>query len=88
MVGKSVTLPVWIDCLGTRYNGGDPILLAKRSVLAVRIAGVGIHCHRIGAYGLLALHRHRMELLLVVALIGHSKATISLCSASTAICAL
>src|SRR5882757_6354871 len=32
---------VRIDSLGTRHNSGDAVLLAERSMLAVRIAGVG-----------------------------------------------
>src|SRR5713226_2561230 len=88
IVGKLVTaevlLPVWIDGLGTRHDGGDVLLFAKCAMLAVRIARVGHHGYLIGA------HRH-----LCIAIgwsccwslpsLVSSKATISLCSASTAI---
>lgn len=39
-------------------------------MLAVRIAGISHHAHLIGANSLLALHRHRMKLLQIIALIG------------------
>src|SRR5207244_6799249 len=70
LVAAEVLLAARIDRRGARHNSGDAVLLAKRPMLAVRIAGVGHRRHLIGADRLLALHRHRMELPIVVALVG------------------
>src|SRR5439155_25060253 len=70
LVPAEVLRALRIDRLGSRHDRRDLVLLALRAMLAVRIAGVGHDRHLVGAYRLLALHRHRMELPVVVALVG------------------
>src|SRR3979409_2717307 len=70
LIAAEVLLSLRIDCLGTWHDRFDAVLVTLLAMLAVRIAGIGNDSHLIGSDRRLALPRHRMKLLQIVAFVG------------------
>src|SRR5258708_37085974 len=73
LIAAEVLLSLRVDCLGTRHDRFDAVLLTLLAMLAVRIAGIGNDGHLIGPDRRLALQRHRMKLLQIVAAVGRPR---------------
>src|SRR6266550_6531386 len=70
LIAAEVLLSLRVDCFGTWHDRFDAILLTVLAMLAVRIAGIGNDGHLIGSDRRLALQRHWMKLLQIVAVVG------------------
>src|SRR5258708_20018136 len=75
LIAVEVLLSLRVDCLGTRHDRFDAVLLTLLAMLAVRIAGIGNDGHLIGPDRRLPLQRHRMTLFQTLPSVGHPQTT-------------